>query len=112
MLHSHVTPITTVTELSHRALGLLNPNHYLAVAIDYLFRNRPRWKPDAGIGKTLVSSTMIDRVAADLPRKLNEVPVGFKWFVDGLLDGSLGFGGEESAGASFLKRDGRRLEHR
>ncbi len=86
--------------------GLLNPNHYLAVAIDYLFRNRPRWKPDAGIGKTLVSSTMIDRVAADLGRKLNEVPVGFKWFVEGLLDGSLGFGGEESAGASFLKRDG------
>jgi phosphoglucomutase len=86
--------------------GLLNPNHYLAVAIDYLFRNRPHWKPEAGVGKTLVSSTMIDRVAADLPRKLNEVPVGFKWFVDGLLDGSLGFGGEESAGASFLKRDG------
>jgi phosphoglucomutase len=86
--------------------GLLNPNHYLSVAIDYLFRNRPRWKPEAGVGKTLVSSTMIDRVAADLPRKLNEVPVGFKWFVDGLLDGSLGFGGEESAGASFLNRDG------
>ncbi len=86
--------------------GLLNPNHYLAVAIDYLYRNRPHWRPDAGVGKTLVSSSMIDRVAADLPRKLNEVPVGFKWFVDGLLDGSLGFGGEESAGASFLKRDG------
>ncbi len=86
--------------------GLLNPNHYLAVAIDYLFRNRPQWNPDAGVGKTLVSSTIIDRVAADLPRKLNEVPVGFKWFVDGLLDGSLGFGGEESAGASFLNRDG------
>jgi len=86
--------------------GLLNPNHYLAVAIDYLFRNRTHWKPEAGVGKTLVSSTMIDRVAADLPRKLIEVPVGFKWFVDGLLDGSLGFGGEESAGASFLNRDG------
>lgn len=86
--------------------GLLNPNHYLAVAINYLFQNRPRWNPDAGVGKTLVSSTMIDRVAAALPRKLQEVPVGFKWFVDGLLDGSLGFGGEESAGASFLQRNG------
>ena len=86
--------------------GLLNPNHYLAVAIEYLFRNRPQWKPDAGIGKTLVSSSMIDRVAQDLGRKLYEVPVGFKWFVDGLLDGSLGFGGEESAGASFLKTTG------
>lgn len=86
--------------------GLLNPNHYLAVAIDYLFRNRPNWKADAGIGKTLVSSSMIDRVAASLGRKLLEVPVGFKWFVDGLLDGSLGFGGEESAGASFLDRNG------
>ena len=86
--------------------GLLNPNHYLAVAIDYLFRNRPDWKPDAGIGKTLVSSNMIDRVAQDLGRRLVEVPVGFKWFVDGLLDGSLGFGGEESAGASFLRTDG------
>ncbi len=86
--------------------GLLNPNHYLAVSIDYLFRNRPEWRPDAGIGKTLVSSSIIDRVAADLSRRLDEVPVGFKWFVDGLLDGSLGFGGEESAGASFLKRDG------
>ena len=83
--------------------GLLNPNHYLAVAIDYLFRNRD-W-PDAGIGKTLVSSSMIDFVARDLGRRLVEVPVGFKWFVDGLLDGSLGFGGEESAGASFLRRD-------
>ncbi len=87
--------------------GLLNPNHYLAVAISYLFRNRPGWRPDAGIGKTLVSSSMIDRVAADLKRRLVEVPVGFKWFVDGLLDGSLGFGGEESAGASFLDRDGK-----
>jgi phosphoglucomutase len=86
--------------------GLLNPNHYLAVAIDYLFRNRPHWKPEAGIGKTLVSSTMIDRVTADLARRLDEVPVGFKWFVEGLLDGSLGFGGEESAGASFLQQDG------
>ncbi len=86
--------------------GLLNPNHYLAVAIDYLYRNRPNWKPGAAVGKTLVSSSMIDRVAADLRRKLIEVPVGFKWFVDGLLDGSLGFGGEESAGASFLRTDG------
>jgi phosphoglucomutase len=86
--------------------GLLNPNHYLAVAIDYLFRNRPQWRADAGIGKTLVSSSIIDRVAKDLGRRLDEVPVGFKWFVDGLLDGSLGFGGEESAGASFLRRDG------
>jgi phosphoglucomutase len=86
--------------------GLLNPNHYLAVAIDYLYRNRPQWNADAGVGKTLVSSSMIDRVAADLKRRLEEVPVGFKWFVDGLLDGSLGFGGEESAGASFLRRDG------
>ncbi len=86
--------------------GLLNPNHYLAVAIDYLFQNRPHWKPDAGVGKTLVSSSIINRVAADLQRRLDEVPVGFKWFVDGLLDGSLGFGGEESAGASFLRTDG------
>ncbi|MBV8896335.1 MAG: alpha-D-glucose phosphate-specific phosphoglucomutase [Acidobacteriaceae bacterium] len=86
-------------------VGLLNPNHYLAVAIDYLFRNRPQWKKDAGVGKTLVSSSIIDRVAKELGRRLDEVPVGFKWFVDGLLDGSLGFGGEESAGASFLRRD-------
>ncbi|MDP9348426.1 MAG: phosphoglucomutase (alpha-D-glucose-1,6-bisphosphate-dependent) [Gemmatimonadota bacterium] len=86
--------------------GLLNPNHYLAVAVDYLFRNRPGWSPDAGVGKTLVSSSMIDRVASRLGRRLLEVPVGFKWFVDGLVDGSLGFGGEESAGASFLRRDG------
>jgi phosphoglucomutase len=86
--------------------GLMNPNHYLAVSIAYLFANRPNWKPDAGIGKTLVSSSLIDRVAAKLKRKLVEVPVGFKWFVGGLLDGSLGFGGEESAGASFLRRDG------
>ncbi len=86
--------------------GLLNPNHYLAAAISYLFRHRPGWSPSAGVGKTLVSSSMIDRVAADLGRRLVEVPVGFKWFVDGLLDGSLGFGGEESAGASFLRHDG------
>lgn len=86
--------------------GLMNPNHYLAVSIAYLFANRSGWKSDAGIGKTLVSSSLIDRVAAKLRRKLVEVPVGFKWFVSGLLDGSLGFGGEESAGASFLRRDG------
>ncbi|MER5422632.1 phosphoglucomutase (alpha-D-glucose-1,6-bisphosphate-dependent) [Streptosporangium roseum] len=86
--------------------GLLNPNHYLAAAISYLYSHRPDWPADAGVGKTLVSSGMIDRVAADLGRRLMEVPVGFKWFVPGLLDGSLGFGGEESAGASFLRRDG------
>ena len=86
--------------------GLLAPNHYLAVAIFYLFQNRPKWSEAAAVGKTVVSSQMIDRVAAKLGRKLYEVPVGFKWFVDGLLDGSLGFGGEESAGASFLRRDG------
>ncbi|MEW6247682.1 MAG: phosphoglucomutase (alpha-D-glucose-1,6-bisphosphate-dependent) [Nitrospirota bacterium] len=89
-----------------RSAGLMNPNHYLAVAIRYLFSHRPGWKPDASVGKTLVSSSLIDRVAAKLRRKLVEVPVGFKWFVNGLLDGSLGFGGEESAGASFLRRDG------
>jgi phosphoglucomutase len=89
-----------------RSAGLLNPNHYLAVAIEYLFRNRAGWRPDAAVGKTLVSSSIIDRVAAGLGRRLVEVPVGFKWFVDGLLDGSLGFGGEESAGASFLRTDG------
>lgn len=89
-----------------RSTGLLNPNHYLAVAIDYLFRHRPGWRADAAVGKTLVSSSMIDRVARDLGRPLKEVPVGFKWFVDGLVDGSYGFGGEESAGASFLRRDG------
>ena len=87
--------------------GLMNPNHYLAVAIDYLFRTRTGWGPATAIGKTLVSSAMIDRVAAGLGRKLVEVPVGFKWFVDGLLSGAIGFGGEESAGASFLRRDGR-----
>ncbi|MGW1176449.1 phosphoglucomutase (alpha-D-glucose-1,6-bisphosphate-dependent) [Kitasatospora sp. NPDC002543] len=86
--------------------GLMNPNHYLAVAVDYLYRHRTDWPGDAGVGKTLVSSSMLDRVAADLGRTLVEVPVGFKWFVDGLLEGSIGFGGEESAGASFLRRDG------
>ena len=89
-----------------RSMGLLNPNHYLAVAISYLFTHRAAWPPEAGVGKTLVSSSMIDRVVARLGRPLVEVPVGFKWFVDGLLSGSLGFGGEESAGASFLRRDG------
>ncbi|MDH3676220.1 MAG: phosphoglucomutase, alpha-D-glucose phosphate-specific, partial [Anaerolineae bacterium] len=89
-----------------RSAGLLNPNHYLAVAIWYLFQNRPDWRADAAVGKTLVSSSMIDRVAAHLGRRLAEVPVGFKYFVDGLLDGSYGFGGEESAGASFLRRSG------
>ncbi len=89
-----------------RSAGLLNPNHYLAVAISYLFAHRPGWSATAGVGKTVVSSSMIDRVAARLERRLVEVPVGFKWFVDGLIDGSLGFGGEESAGASFLRRDG------
>jgi phosphoglucomutase len=86
--------------------GLLNPNHYLAVAIDYLYGHRDGWQPDAAVGKTLVSSSMIDRVAEALGRTLLEVPVGFKWFVPGLLDGSVGFGGEESAGASFLRKDG------
>jgi phosphoglucomutase len=86
--------------------GLLAPNNYLAVAIDYLFQNRPQWRTDAGVGKTVVSSGMIDRVTARLGRRLYEVPVGFKYFADGLFDGSLGFGGEESAGASFLRRDG------
>jgi phosphoglucomutase len=88
------------------SVGLMNPNHYLAVAIWYLFGNRPHWPGSTAIGKTLVSSSMIDRVARHLGRELREVPVGFKWFVDGLADGSLGFGGEESAGASFLRRDG------
>jgi phosphoglucomutase len=89
-----------------RSVGLLPPNHYLAVCNDYLFSNRPRWSPQAAVGKTVVSSSMIDRVATKLGRGLHEVPVGFKWFVDGLLAGSLGFAGEESAGASFLRRDG------
>jgi phosphoglucomutase len=87
-------------------VGLLAPNHYLAVAVSYLFAHRPNWRADAAVGKTLVSSSMIDRVAGKLGRKLYETPVGFKWFTEGLLDGSLGFGGEESAGASFLRRDG------
>ncbi len=90
-----------------RSAGLLNPNHYLASAIWYLFQNRPGWRNDAAVGKTLVSSSMIDRIAVHLKRKLSEVPVGFKWFVNGLLDGSYGFGGEESAGASFLRKDGK-----
>ena len=87
--------------------GLMNPNHYLSVAIGYLYRNRPDWPPACAIGKTLVSSSMIDRVAGKLGRNLIEVPVGFKWFVPGLIDGSIGFGGEESAGASFLRRNGK-----
>ncbi|MDH3243222.1 MAG: phosphoglucomutase (alpha-D-glucose-1,6-bisphosphate-dependent), partial [Saprospiraceae bacterium] len=90
-----------------KSAGLLQPNHFLAVAINYLFQNRPRWDADTAIGKTLVSSQMIDRIAHKLGRKLVEVPVGFKWFVDGLFDGSLGFGGEESAGASFLNMKGK-----
>ncbi len=89
-----------------KSSGLLNPNHYLAAAIDYLFRHRPDWRGDAAIGKTVVTSGIIDRVAKKLGRRLMEVPVGFKWFVSGLLEGSLGFGGEESAGASLLRRDG------
>jgi phosphoglucomutase len=88
------------------SVGLMPSNHFLAVAIDYLFRQRPQWQAASAVGKTVVSSQLIDRVAARLGRKLYEVPVGFKWFVDGLLDGSLGFGGEESAGATFLRRDG------
>lgn len=89
-----------------RSAGLMNANHYLAVAIWYLFQHRANWGPDVAVGKTLVSSSMIDRVTRDMGRTLCEVPVGFKWFVDGLLDGSLGFGGEESAGASYLRHDG------
>jgi phosphoglucomutase len=89
-----------------KSAGLMNPNHYLGVAIYYLFTNRLKWSGDAAIGKTLVSSSMIDRIARYLKRRLSEVPVGFKWFVDGLIDGSYGFGGEESAGASFLRTDG------
>ncbi|HEX3427578.1 MAG TPA: hypothetical protein VHS36_02130, partial [Candidatus Limnocylindrales bacterium] len=94
--HGIVTPMA----------GLLNPNHFLSAAIGYLFGGGRGWAPDVGVGKTLVSSSMIDRVVADLRRRLVEVPVGFKWFVAGLVDGSIGFGGEESAGASFLRRDG------
>jgi phosphoglucomutase len=89
-----------------RTAGLMPPNHYLAAAIAYLFAHRPRWRPDAAVGKTMVSSSIIDRVARKVDRRLLEVPVGFKWFVSGLLDGSLGFGGEESAGASFLRQGG------
>ncbi len=89
-----------------RSSGLMNPNHYLSVAIWYLFQHRSGWRSDAAVGKTLVSSGMIDRVAGHLGRKVSEVPVGFKWFVDGLIDGSYGFGGEESAGASFLRKNG------
>ncbi len=87
--------------------GLMNPNHFLAVSIDYLYRNRPGWSPEAAVGKTMVSSSIINRVVESLGRKLIEVPVGFKWFVPGLIDGSVGFGGEESAGASFLRKDGK-----
>ena len=89
-----------------RSGGLMNPNHYLSVAVWYLFQNRTDWGGEAAVGKTLVSSSMIDRVSAHLNRRLSEVPVGFKWFVDGLIDGSYGFGGEESAGASFLRKNG------
>jgi phosphoglucomutase len=89
-----------------RSAGLLAPNHYLAVAVHYLFQHRPTWPAAAAVGKTVVISQMIDRVTAKLGRTLDEVPVGFKWFVGGLLDGSLGFAGEESAGASFVRRDG------
>ena len=91
---------------SRRSAGLMNPNHFLAAAIAYLFTNRPGWGDACGVGKTMVSSGIIDRTAHKIGRKVVEVPVGFKWFVDGLTDGSLGFGGEESAGASFLRRDG------
>lgn len=86
--------------------GLMNPNHYLSVAIEYLFQNRPQWPESSAVGKTLVSSSMIDRVVSSMGKKLSEVPVGFKWFVEGLVDGRFGFGGEESAGASFLRKDG------
>ena len=89
-----------------KSVGLMNPNHYLSVAINYLAQNRPLWKSDLGIGKTLVSSSMIDRVAGALNKKVIEVPVGFKWFVDGLINGTVFFGGEESAGASYLRKDG------
>jgi phosphoglucomutase len=89
-----------------RSAGLMNPNHYLAAAVDYLFRDRPGWRAEAGIGKTVVTSAILDRVAKKLDRRLLEVPVGFKWFVEGLLEGSLGFAGEESAGASLLRKDG------
>src|SRR5206468_11563691 len=88
------------------SIGLMNPNHFLAVAIRYLLTHRPQWPASSAVGKTLVSSSLIDRVVASLDRKLCEVPVGFKWFAPGLYDGSICFGGEESAGASFLRRDG------
>jgi phosphoglucomutase len=90
-----------------KSAGLINPNHYLTAAVWYLFQHRPGWRKDAAVGKTVVSSSMVDRVTAHLKRKLSEVPVGFKWFVDGLIDGSYGFGGEESAGATFLRKNGR-----
>ncbi len=106
MWRSHATPITTGMASSTKSAGLLPPNHYLAAAIDYLFTHRPAWRADAGVGKTVVSSATIDRETAQLGRRLFEVPVGFKWFVDGLADGSLGFVREESAGATFLRRDG------
>jgi phosphoglucomutase len=89
-----------------RSSGLMNPNHYLAASIAYLFEHRPQWRKDSAVGKTVVSSAIIDRVAGKLGRKLVETPVGFKWFVDGLVGGSFGFAGEESAGASFLRKDG------
>src|SRR6202023_571091 len=89
-----------------RSNGLMNPNHYLAAAIAYLFEHRPQWRKDSAVGKTIVSSAIIDRVAKKIGRRLVETPVGFKWFVDGLSGGSFGFAGEESAGASFLRRDG------
>jgi phosphoglucomutase len=90
-----------------RSSGLMQPNNYLSVLVDYLFRNRPHWSTEAGVGKTVVSTSLIDRVTQRLGRKLYEVPVGFKWFADGLFDGSLGFGCEESAGASLLRQDGK-----
>ena len=103
---SFVTP-TGTPERSRIVMGLLPPNHYLCVCIDYLFKYRPGWAEGAAIGKTVVSSALIDRVTAHAGKKLYEVPVGFKWFVDGLVNGSLGFVGEESAGAAFLRRDGK-----
>ncbi len=111
--HKERFPIIFACDTDHdrhgivtRTSGLMQPNSYLAVMVDYLFTHRPHWSASASVGKTLVSSSMIDRVAASVGRKVYEVPVGFKWFVDGLVDGSLGFGGEESAGATFLRRDG------
>ena len=98
--------IRTDTESSLRQRGLMNPNHYLAVAIRYLLTHRPKWRHEAAVGKTLVSSSIIDKVVKKLGRDLREIPVGFKWFVPGLFGGSYCFGGEESAGASFLRLDG------